>query len=330
MISRVADYCFWFGRYLERVESTARVLTVTRALSLDGHLTQEQCWLPVLIVSGIEPAYVEKFGRDAVDDERVQEYVTWNEDNFSSIRRSIGAARDNARSIRELISIEVWVNINELFNWVRGEAALAQYRTHRYDFYRRVRESIQLCLGLLRSTMLHDTPLDFIRFGLLLERANQTARILDVQHHMNNMVASTHQVLETALWLSLLRACSGFEPFMKRNRGRVSGQAVAAFLILEPQFPRSVSYCVNGAFDRLCAIRPPAAHELPGGKALEHLRVLNTWLKEQTPQQLVLPGVVHEVLTHVVDETQQICGHVAEELFGYGSRADQPSQAILQ
>ena len=66
MISRVADYCFWLGRYLERVESTARVLTVTRALSLDGHLTQEQCWLPVLIVSGIEPAYVETFGREGV------------------------------------------------------------------------------------------------------------------------------------------------------------------------------------------------------------------------------------------------------------------------
>jgi uncharacterized alpha-E superfamily protein len=93
MISRVADYCFWFGRYLERAESAARVLTVTRALQLDGNLTQEQCWLPVLIVSGIEPEFIEKYGQEAVEDERVQEYVTWEEDNLTSIRRSIAAAR---------------------------------------------------------------------------------------------------------------------------------------------------------------------------------------------------------------------------------------------
>jgi uncharacterized alpha-E superfamily protein len=330
MISRVADYCFWFGRYLERIESTARVLTVTRALHLDAHLSPEQCWLPVLIVSGIEPAFIGKYGREAVDDERVQEYVTWADDNPSSIRRSIAAARENARSIRELISIEVWLTINELHNWMRGGSARAEYDHRRYDFYRRVRESMQLSLGQLRSTMLHDTPLDFIRLGVLLERANQTARILDVQHHLTSMLASTHQVLETNLWLSLLRACSGFEPFMKRSRGRVSGNAVAAFLILEPQFPRSVRYTVRGGFDRLSAIRPPEAHDLPGGRALERIRVLDAWLVEQTPQGLAAPGAVHEVLTHVVDETQQICTDVAQELFGYGSRAEPPSQVVLQ
>jgi uncharacterized alpha-E superfamily protein len=317
MISRVADYCFWFGRYLERAESTARVLTVTRALALDGNLTPEQCWLPVLITSGNEPVYLEKYGKEAVEDERVQEFSTWEETNLSSIRRSIAGARENARSIRELISLEVWVNINELHNWMRHSGARTEYNHHRYDFYRRVRESIQLILGLLRGTMLHDTPLDFIWFGLLLERSNQTARILDVQHHMTNMLVSTHQVLDTSLWLSLLRACSGFEPFMKRSRGRVSGDAVAAFLILEPHFPRSVTYCVHSALDSLSKIRPPAAHELPGGRALERLHVLDSWLKAQTPQGLAAPGAVHEVLTHVVDETQQICGDVAQELFGY-------------
>jgi uncharacterized alpha-E superfamily protein len=328
MISRVADYCFWLGRYLERVESTARVLTVTRALALDGNLTPQQAWMPLLIVSGNEPDFMEKYGADGVEDERVQEYLTWDETNFGSIKRSIAGARENARSIRELISIEVWVNINELHLWIRSESAREEYDERRYDFYRKARESVQLCLGLLRGTMLHDTPLDFIRLGLLLERANQTARILDVQHHLTSMLASTHQVLETSLWLSLLRACSGFEPFMKRSRGRVTGHSVAAFLILEPQFPRSVSYCVNGAFDRLAAIRPPTAHDLPGGKALERLRILNTWLKGQAPQQFASPGVVHEVLTQVVDETQQICSEVAQELFGYGQV--EPAQAALQ
>jgi uncharacterized alpha-E superfamily protein len=330
MISRVADYCFWFGRYLERAESTARVLGVTRSLAIDGNLSPRQCWLPVLIVTGVETEFNTKLGADAADDgDRVQEYVTWDESNFNSIRRSISAARENARSIRELVSIEVWVTINELHLWIKGDTARAEYVQRRYDFYRRVRDQIQLCLGLLRSTMLHDTPLDFIWLGVLLERANQTARILDTQHHAMSMLASTHQVLETNLWLSLLRACSGFEPFMKRSRGRVSGQGVAAFLILEPHFPRSVAYCVHSAFDRLSSIRPPAAHDLPGGRALERLRVLDTWLNKHTPAQLAVPGVVHEVLTYVVDETQSICMEIGNELFGYGQRQEQ-SQRLAQ
>src|SRR6185436_18700026 len=104
---------------------------------------------------------------------------------------------------------------------------------HRYDFYRRVRREVQLCLGLLRSTMLHDTPLDFIWMGVLLERCGQTARALDVQHHALTSAPGQHQEVATAIWLTMLRACSGFEPFMKRHRGQVSGATVAAFLMLE-------------------------------------------------------------------------------------------------
>jgi uncharacterized alpha-E superfamily protein len=326
VISRVADHCFWFGRYLERAESTARVLGVTDGLALDGYLTPRQCWQPVLIVTGVEADFVAKYGADAVEDgEKVQEHVTWGEENLSSIRTSINAARSNARSMRELLSLEVWITINELYLWIRGEAARQEYVQRRYDFYRHVREQIQLCLGLLRSTMLQDAPLDFIWLGVLLERANQTARILDTQHHAMNMLASTHQVLETNMWLSLLRACSGSEPFMKRSRGRVTGQAVAAFLVLEPKFPRSVRYCVRSAFERLCAIRPPSKHHLPGGRALERLRVLDTWLTEQSPQHLAVPGAVHEVLTQVVDETQEVCNELARELFGHGDRTEPQS-----
>lgn len=331
MISRVADYCFWFGRYLERAEATSSVTVVTRNLALDGDMTPRQCWVPLLHVCGVEPAFTERFGPDAAEDgEIVEEYMTWAPENLSSIHSSVSAIRENARCIRELISLDVWVTVNELYQWVKSDAARLEYAQRRYDFYRRIRETMQLCLGTLRGTMLHDTPLNFIWLGVLLERANQTARTLDTHHHAMMMLASTHPVLETSMWLSLLRVCSGFEPFMQRSRGKVSGQAVAAFLILEGIFPRSIKYCVHSAFERLCVIRPPEARELPGGRALERLRVLDRWLSEQTSQTLAPSDAVHEVLTHVVDETQQICEELGRELLGHGTEGNTVARTAPQ
>jgi uncharacterized alpha-E superfamily protein len=316
MISRVADHCFWFGRYVERAESTARVLAVTRALALDGELTTRQAWAPVVIVSGQDADFQKAHGEEALGDgELVQRYLAWDHDNPVSIVRSVAAARENARSIREVIAQEVWEVINELHLWLRSSAADADWAAHRHGFYRRVRNSSQLLLGLLRSTMLHDTPLDFIWLGMLLERTGQTARLLDVHHHALTQLA-THQVVETALWLSLLRACSGFEPFMKRYQGRVADGAVAAFLILERRFPRSIRYCVHSAYDRLCAIRPPADQHLPGGRSLETLHALDAWVDALTPADLT--ARIHDVLTHVVDEVSSVCDKIGAELLGYG------------
>jgi uncharacterized alpha-E superfamily protein len=318
VISRVADHCFWFGRYLERAESIARVLAITHAQALDAEMPPRQCWLPVIIVAGEEEAFTRRLGADAADDgEAVQRYMTWTEDNLTCIRRSVAAARENARSIREVVSLEAWEAVNELHLWIGGPAAAAEWETQRWSFYRRVRRDVQLCLGLLRSTMLHDPPLDFIWLGVLLERVGQTARTLDVHHHAltQHFLAqpAVHQVVETALWLSLLRACSGFEPFMKRHQGRVTGHAVASFLILESRFPRSVSYCVHSAHERLAAIRPPDHHHLPGGRPLERLRVLDAWLGER---KHVDPETIHDLLTHVVDETAVICDQIGSDLLG--------------
>ena len=314
MISRVADHCFWMGRYLERVESTARVLHVSRNLALDAELTQAQVWLPVVIVSGEMEDFSSKHGREAAGDgEIVQAYMTWEADNCTSLLRSVSAARENARSIREVVSIEAWETTNELYLWATSPAARAAYASDRYAFYRRLRQDVQLCLGLLRSTMLHDTPLDFIRLGVFLERAGQTARILDVHHHAFTSLPSSHQVVETALWLSLLRACSGFEPFMKRNQGRVTGEAVAAFLLLEPAFPRSVRFAIQGAYERFCEIRPPSAPNLPGVETFERLGALRDWIVDLSPSAAA--GDLHERLTHVVDETSAIGGLIGRELF---------------
>ena len=275
MISRVADHCFWLGRYLERTESTARVLQVTRNLSLDAGLSVRQCWLPVVVVSGEEAHFLERFGAAGLEDgEVVQRYLTWDEENLCSIRRSVQGSRENARSIREVVSLETY---------------------------------------------------DFIFLGLMLERAGQTARILDVHHHALTQLAM-HQVVETAVWMSLLRACSGFEPFMKRNRGHVTSLAVASFLVLEPSFPRSVRFAVAAAYQRLASIRPADAVGHPGAGSLERLRQLDTWIAEQRSAALQ-PGAIHDLLTHVVDETAAICHGIGQELLGEGPILPTSTQA---
>ncbi|MCC6557290.1 MAG: alpha-E domain-containing protein [Polyangiaceae bacterium] len=325
MISRVADHCFWLGRYLERAESTARVLAVTQHLALDAELTPPQCWLPVVIALGLKQQFFELHGEAAAGDgERVQRFISFDEGNATSLRRSISAARDNARSIREVVSLEVWETINELHLWMSGPAAEEEHASNRYGFYRRIRQMTQLALGLTQSTMLHDTPLDFIWLGVLLERVGQTARTLDVHHHafMVDRPSSPGgvEVVETAVWLSLLRACSGFEPFMKTSQGRVTGEAVARFLLFEPRFPRSIRHCVHAGYSRLCDIRPPESVTLPGGEPLERLHALDRWIAEKASEPFDARAV-HGILTHAVDETAAICDGVGRELLGYGPPA---------
>jgi uncharacterized alpha-E superfamily protein len=314
MISRVADHCFWFGRYLERAESTARLLQVTSALALDSDLTQLECWQPVIITAGEQERFLELRGDDAAaDGEVVQEYLTFNDEVPVCLRRSVAAARENARSVREVVSLEAWESINELHLWIQGPAARVAFDEHRYGFYRHVRRETQLCMGLLRGAMLHDAPLDFIWLGLLLERIGQTARILDVHHHALTTARiggpEARPVVEVAVWLSLLRACYGFEAFMKSHRGAVTGEAVASFLIFEGRFPRAIRHCVRRAREGLGKVRPPR-NGPPPLLALARLNALEERLDAQAAAPLDDAGV-HELLTAVVDETHAACEEVA-------------------
>jgi uncharacterized alpha-E superfamily protein len=321
MISRVADHCFWFGRYVERAEATARMLSATGSLALDAELPPAQVWRPVVVVSGEEDEFRARVAEGSDDHpawgdgEIVQRFMVWDETNGVSLVRSIMGARSNARSIREVLSLEAWEALNELHLWSASDEAQTQWAQHREGFYQQVRRSTQLALGLLRSTMLHDEPLDFIWLGVLLERVNQTARILDVHHHAFTTMTRNQEIVETALWMSMLRALSGSEAYMKRSAGRISSDAVARFLISESAFPRSIAYCVHSAYERLCDIRPPEQHDLPGGISLERLRVLDAWVAARSKDPLGGRSV-HELLTHVVDEVHAICGTLGSELLG--------------
>ena len=380
MISRVADHCFWFGRYIERAESTARLLAATMSLSLDAELPAHLCWRPVIVVAGEEESFRERFAtvrspsrnhadgivrmsssatmddtagfsmmqamasgdyldvgditaqhqlephattveNDAAwgDGELVQRFMTWDEDNRVSLRRSISGARWNARAIRDVVSLEAWEIVNEMHLWMSSPAASEEYRGQRDGFYRQVRRSTQLTLGLLRSTMLHDEPLDFIWLGMLLERIDQTARTLDVHHHAFTQLSERHEVIETSLWLTLLRALSGSEPFMKRSQGRVTPATVSKFLVDESQFPRSIAYGVRAATERLEAICGPSSGGA-GSASIARLRTLQAWMASPTRSKNTASDDIHDLLTHVVDEVHSVCDLVGRELLGYAER----------
>ncbi len=314
LVSRVADHCFWFGRYLERAESGARTLAATRETMLGAERAEPISWLPMIIVAGEQQRFAELIGEaQAEDGEVAQEYMVWDLRTLSSLHATVRAARDNARSIRDHLSQEAWEQINGLHLWMKSADAREEYERDRHGFYARIRRSMLLLTGIMRSTMLRDDALEFIRLGAVLERAGQTARILDVHHHAITF-SRPHVVVDTALWLGFLRACAGFEPFMRRNRGRVSGEGVAEFLVLEPRFPRSIRYALDSARQRVDAVRP-ASGTGPGERTQEHLARLRGWLVERGPDML-RDGQIHELLTHVVDEVHGVANDISADFLG--------------
>jgi uncharacterized alpha-E superfamily protein len=335
MISRVAEHCFWVGRYLDRAESTARLLQVTRALAFDAEMPTQAVWRPVVTVSGQYPDFSERFGDKAAGQgDAVQRYMTWATENAVSIRSSIWGARESARSIREVLSLDIWQATNELYLWFVSEEAQRTYTLDRDEIYRQIRRQTQLSLGLVRSTMLHDTPMDILWLGVLLERIGQTARILDMHHYLldgeggkkQEAGAAKHQIVQTALWLSLLRTCSGFEAFMRVHKGRVTGTDAVQFLLFEERFPRSLRYCVRSALGLMRRIWPAELAAI-GGAPLARLAALDAWLGER--KRDLLPSSIHDLLTHVVDEVALVCSEARHSMSGATTAPEPPPEARM-
>jgi uncharacterized alpha-E superfamily protein len=172
--------------------------------------------------------------------------------------------------------------------------------------------------------MLHDTPMSFLWLGAMLERAGQTARILDMHHHtmieegareeLEDDGATPKGIVEVALWLSLLKACSGQEAFLKRHQGRVSARAVVSFLLFERQFPRSLRYTLASSRKLLGDIWPPQAETGPARDSYARLAALEAWLDRRA--MAFAPEEIHQLLTHVVDETAVVCAAIGKEIQG--------------
>jgi uncharacterized alpha-E superfamily protein len=299
MISRVAEHCFWLSRYLERSENTARILEVNQTLLLDFEVPVEQQWKPVLIISGIHNL------PGPHDAETVQNSLTWDQDNSCSIASSLRAARENGRIIREAISAEMWERLNYYHLWLQGDIAKTLYAVHRSEFYNQIKRINPLINGIGEGTMSHGEAWEFYQLGKYLERACQTARILDVKYHI--LLPTIEQVgspIDNAHWVAILMSTSGYEPYHKSRVVTEPGVSVADFLIFDPLFPRSVLRCLRECQQAAHAISGRPMNEC-GNDVETTLRDLIVWLENRTVDDLVGAGL-HEALTKVVNEIHRI------------------------
>jgi uncharacterized alpha-E superfamily protein len=315
MISRVAESCFWLHRYIERAESAARLLRVSRSFILDMNLPALDRWRPTIVVSGEAERFAELFPPAAVKDgEAVQQYLAWDERNPVSIVQSVERARENARVTRDVLSHDVWEALNGLHHWLTGGPGRASYDDDRDAFYQEVRRSVDLIYGLSESTMLHEEPYDFMRLGRLLERAGQTARILDVKHFtFGPRDAKTETPAETAQWIALLHSCSAAEPFFKHTSGAPTGANVAGFLLKTETFPRSIVFCLDQALHvlrRLRSNRPTTAGDRTGARLTELLEAL----RDQSVDAMFAEGV-HQVTSRTIAAVAGVCDAVHAEFF---------------
>jgi uncharacterized alpha-E superfamily protein len=299
MISRVAEHCYWMSRYLERAESTARVLEVNQALLLDFSVPTAQQWEPVMIISGVGGKLEQNDGQS------VQNFLTWDEDNPISIVSSLARVRENARIIREVISADLWERINYYYLWVHGPIARDLFERSRSEFYGQIRRINQLAVGIAEGTMSHGETWEFFLLGKYFERSSQTARILDVKYHL--LLPRLEDIgtpVDNAHWTAILKSCSAYEPYLKQRLLGDPGYSVADFLIFDRLFPRSVRFCLDQCRIRVHMIsgRPPAH---PGNEAEHALDSIMRWLNLTKIDDFVRAGL-HEELTRVINRIHEI------------------------
>lgn len=314
MIARVAENCYWVFRYIERLQNTARMLEANLGFIIDAELPIEHRWRPLLIVSGEHRRFDDLLGKDKSEDSHaVQEYLVWDDRNPSSILNSLMMARENARRVREIISEESWNSLNGFWHWLRGGAGRRLFRTGPDRFYARVRDWPLEFSGVMLETTLHEEPFDFMRLGMFLERAGQTARILDVKYHMvGPTTGKTLTAVEHASWLALLKSCSAYEAFFKRHNTLPVGPDVAGFLVFERNFPRSIRFCVDRSRNYLNRIR--AQENAAGGDAVARVVAITEKLQSSSIDGFIEVGL-HDELTDLVEHIDATCDSVQSEYF---------------
>jgi len=242
MLARVAESLNWMARYIERAEDVTRLLAVNfNALldtaSVDGYAG----WEPIVTMNGDAALFHEIYGE--ANAQAVIEFLLWHPLNPNAVTACVTHARENARSVRERISSEMWEHINRLYFMVREVDRAAVVRSP-HEFFRQVRDGSQAFQGVTQATLTHDEPFEFIQLGTHLERTDKTVRLLEAKYLDVSRLPDGSA--ETALQLiALLRSCSAFEPFRRAPGLSLETNRVVEYLLLSRTFPRAVLFCVN-------------------------------------------------------------------------------------
>jgi uncharacterized alpha-E superfamily protein len=262
MLSRTADHLFWLSRYIERAENTARMLDIAYQTSLQPQSAEEseQSWRSLVSISELNALYSTKYPR--IDSRSVMHFMVADENNLSSIFNCLRAARENARAVRGSLTTEVWETMNQTwleFRRLLREGLLTRDPSALFEW---VKYRSHLSRGVTVGTMLQDEAFHFIRIGSFLERADNTARLLDVKFYRQEEISDERDdARDFYYWSAVLRSVSGFEIYRKVYSNVIQPEKVAELLILRQDMPRSMSHCVTRMLANLKRVANPQSGE---------------------------------------------------------------------
>lgn len=311
MLSRAAEAVFWMERYRERAENTARAVDCSLHLSLDAPADRGSPWGPVVEASGDEELYRELCGE--MSEKGATHFLTFEEKNPNSILSCLRKARDNARSIRDSIATAMWEELNTAYLYVCGSAADPAARPTPREIYTRVKRHSHVFVGIARATMLRGEAWHFGRLGLMLERADKTSRLLDMKYFL--LLPSVEDVgapYDSLQWSALLEAVGALE-FYRKKYGQVLHSHVVEFMVLNPDFPRSILFCLLEAEKSLLALMGTASSQ-PGTDAERLLGRLRSELEYLRVQDLMKRGT-HEFYNDVQIRLDEINAAITDAFF---------------
>mgnify|MGYP000321220485 FL=1 len=310
MLSRVADSLYWINRYVERAENISRFVEVSEAMALDCPPGSAEPWQPLIDASGDRELFDQLYPTGGP--EQVVEFLVKAEDNPSSIVNCIALARENARQIRDVITTEMWEQINDLY-WTLLESDSFWHQPPQEQL-REIRRGCQLFYGITDATLSRDLSWQFSRLGRVLERAEKTTRILDVKYFL--LLPTPDEVggvLDELQWISLLRSAGAYQMFRQSRQQAIEPKAVASFLLLDPIFPRSVRYCLERIHETLRIVRGQA---VPGATDdLECLSGLTLARWSYTRIDELIAGGLHESIDDLQSDLNRLHDLIEQRYF---------------
>ncbi len=312
MLSRTADHLFWMARYTERAENTARILDVNYQTSLLPQAPEVALsgWQGLLSISELLPAYTERHG--VVRADKVIDFMVADESNPSSIISCLTAARENARAVRGTLTTEVWETQNQTWLEVRRMVKNSDFQRDPSEFFEWVKFRSHLSRGVTVGTMLMDEALYFMRLGTFLERADNTARLVDVKFRALEIdvlspPAEQKQEDDFYHWSAILRSVSGFEIYRKVYRNVIKPVRVAELLLLRPDMPRSLHASLNEVVHNLSMVAVD-----PGSDTQRRAGKLCSELKYGRIDEILASGL-HAYLTQFLDRVNELGAGIARE-----------------
>lgn len=306
MLSRVADAIYWTSRYVERAENVARFIDVNLNLILDAPTNHRPSWQPLILTTGDQDWFAEHYGSPTP--EAVLSFLTFDKRYPNSIYSSVCRARENALTVREVISREMFEELNMLYLMVTEAAERREPLEDMTSFYDRVKLAGIYYQGVTDSTLSRGEAWHFSRLGRLIERADKTSRILDVKYFTLLPNASdVGSALDQVGWAALLNSASALQ--MYRQAYQVLAPShVAEFLILDKDFPRSIHYCVALAQQSLHAITkgPPNTYQNAAERRLGQLRSNLDYADIET--------IMEQGLHQYLDQTQVALNNIGEAI----------------